>query len=190
MEITTKTWVVCFLTDVTRGKIASKVTTWLTPSLMLLMTSLIGTERKLELDKKCGLLTELIKCKITAGIPRVTASAELSLVATWCHWSTLLDTKISQSLFATKLGFFSLDIIHWRTVGLSVHKHTWLTVTVSARNLSFFSRVASKTNHNYSFCENHYFYWCHAHSPQYKRKLCFYFDRRNCYSGSRKCDGT
>ena len=43
------TGVVCFLTDVARDTVSSIVTALLTPSLMLLMTFLFGTNRKREL---------------------------------------------------------------------------------------------------------------------------------------------
>ena len=118
------------------------MTAWLTPSLMLLMTSLFGTKGTLELVKKCGPLTPLLSCRTSADIPRVPASAGLSLVATWFHWSTLVYSKISQTRFSTKIGCFSFELIHWRTVVLSVHKNTWLTVTVSACVISLFSRAA------------------------------------------------
>ena len=91
---------------------SSIMTAWLTSSLMLLMTSLFGTKGNLELVKKCGPLTQLLSCKTSADIPRVPASAGLSLVATWFHWSTLVYSKISQTWFATKIDCFSLEFIH------------------------------------------------------------------------------
>ena len=169
---------------------SSIVTAWLTPSMMLLMTAFFGTHGKLELGKKCGPLTQQISCKILAAIPRVPASAGLSLVATCFHWSTLVNSKISQTRFATKIGRFSLELIQWRTFVLSVHKNTWLTVTISARTIFFFSRAASRAACNSSFWDSHYFHWRHARFPQYKCKLCFHLDRRSCYSGSKECDGT
>ena len=71
---------------------------------MLLITSLFGTKGKLEIDKKCGPLTQLLHCKISADIPRLPASAGLSLVATWFYWPTLVKSKISQTWFATRIG--------------------------------------------------------------------------------------
>ena len=113
---------------------SSIVTAWLTPSLMLLMTSLCGTKRKREIVKKCGPLTQPFSCKASADIPRVPASAGLSLVATWFHWSTLVYSKILQTPFATKIGYFSLELIHWRTVVLSVHMNCWLSYSKRLRN--------------------------------------------------------
>ena len=166
---------------------SSIVTAWLTLSLMLLMTSLFATKGKLELDEKCGRLTQLLSCRISADIPRVPASAGLSLVATWFHWSTLVY-KISQTRFATNIGCFSLEFIHWRTVVLSVHLHTWLTVTVSARIISFFSRAEVELLATPVLGQS--LHWRNARFPQNKRKLCFYLASRSCYSGSKKCDGT
>ena len=130
---------------------SSIVIAWLTPSLMLLMTYLFGTNGKRELVRNCGPLTQLLSCKISADIPRVPASAGLSLVATCFYWSTLVYSKILQTRFATKIGCFSFKLIHWRTVVLSVHMYTWLTVTVSACVISFFSRAASRAACNSSF---------------------------------------
>ena len=143
----------------------SIVTAWLTPSLMFLVTSLFGTNGKRESVKKCGHLTQLLSCKISADIPRVPASAGLSLVATGFHWSTPVYSKISQTRFATKIGCFSFELILWGTVVLSVHMNTWLTDTVSACIISLFSRVASRTACNSSFWDCHYFHWRHARFP-------------------------
>ena len=101
------TEVLCFLTDIAREKVSSIVTAWLTPSLMLLMTSSFGTNGKREIVKKCGPLTQLLSCKASADIPRVPAPAELSLVASWFHWSTLIFSRISKTRFVTKIGCFS-----------------------------------------------------------------------------------
>ena len=141
---------------------------------MLLITSLFGRNGKRELIRKCRPLTQLLSCKFSAYIPRVTTSAGISLVATWFHWSTLVYSKISQTQFATKIGCFSLELINWRTAVLSVHMNTWLTVTVSACVISLFSRAASRAACNSSFWDSHYFHWRHARFPQNKRKLCFY----------------
>ena len=115
------------------------------------MTSLFGTNGKSELVRKCGPLTQMLSCKISADIPRVPASAGLSLVATWFHWSTLVYSKNSQTRFATKIGCFSLELFHWRTVVLSGHMNTWLRVTVSACVISLFSREASRAACNSNF---------------------------------------
>ena len=123
---------------------SSIVTAWLTPSFMFLMTSLFGINGKRELVKKCGPLTQLLSYKISADIPRVSASAGLALVATWFHWSTLVYSKISQTWFETKIGCFSFELIHWRTIVLSVHMNTWLTDKVIACIISLFSRAASR----------------------------------------------
>ena len=102
--------VVCFLTDLARDTLSSIVTAWLTPSLVLLMTSLFGANGKRELVKKCGPLNQLLSCKTTAHIPLVPAG--LSLVATWIHWSTLVYSKFWPTRFETKIGCFSLEFIH------------------------------------------------------------------------------
>ena len=115
------------------------------------MTYLFGTNGKGELVRNCGPLTQLLSCKISADIPRVPASAGLSIVAKWFHWSTLVYSKNSQTRFATKIGCFSFELIHWRTVVLSVHMYTCLTVTVSACVISLFSRATSRAACNSSF---------------------------------------
>ena len=58
------TGVICFLTDVVKDTRSSIVTAWLTPSLMVLMTFLFGTNGKRELVRKRGPLTQLLSCKI------------------------------------------------------------------------------------------------------------------------------
>ena len=69
----------------------------------------------------------------------------------WFHWTTLVYSKISQTRFATKTGCFSLELIHCRTVVLSVHMNTVLTVTVSACVISLFSQAAGRAACNSSF---------------------------------------
>ena len=145
---------------------------------MLLMASVFGTKRKIGLDKKCGPLTQLFICKTSADVP---ASAELFLVGTWFFWSSLVYSKILRTRFATKIGCFSLELIHWRTVVLSVHMNTWLTVTVRARTISFFSRAASRAACNSRFRTVITFIGATRAFPN---------DGRSCYSGSKECDGT
>ena len=108
-------------------------------------------------------------------------------MSTWFHWSMLVNSKILQTRFATKIGCFSLDLIHWRTVVLSVHKNTWLTVTVSPRTISFFSRAASRAACNSSSGTVVIFIGAMRAFPK-KRKLCFYFTHGSFYSGSQKCN--
>ena len=177
-----------FLTDVARDTVSSKVTAWLTPSLMLLMTSLIGTKRKRELVKKCGHVTQLLSCKASADIPRVPASAVLSLVATWFHCSSLVYSKISQTRFETKVGCFSLELIHWRTVVLSSHMNTRLTVIVNACVISPFSRAASRAACNSSFGRVITSIGATRTFPKTNASSFVFFARRSFYSGLQECD--
>ena len=72
------------------------------PSLMFLTTSMLGSNGNSFALKKSGPLTQLLDRKTSADIPRVPASAGLSLEATWFHLSTLVCSKISHTRFAKK----------------------------------------------------------------------------------------
>ena len=121
------------------------------PSLMLLTTSVFGTKRKGLVLKKSGSLIQLLDCKTSADTPRVPASAGLSQVVPWFHWSTLLFSKISLLQFAIKMGCLLVEFIHCNTLVLSVHMNTSPTVTVKARPISLLKRAAMRVTCNSSF---------------------------------------
>ena len=110
-----------------------------TPSLMLSTTSAFGTKGNCSVLKKSGPLTQLLDCKTSADIPRVPASARLSQVATWFHWSMLVFSRISLTRFAVKIGCLLVEFIHCKTMVLSVHINTLSTATVNARQISLFN---------------------------------------------------
>ena len=118
---------------------------------MFLTTSVLGSNGNSLVFKKSGPLTQLLDCKTTADIPRVPASAGLSLEATWSHSSTLVCSKISQTRFAINIRCLDAELSHCKTVVLSVHMKTLLTFTVRARQISCFNRVASSAACNSSF---------------------------------------
>ena len=100
------------VTDAAKDEMESSTCSLVTtPSLMLSTTSVFGTKGNCLVLKKSGPLTQLLDCKTSADIPRLPASAGLSQVATWFHWSTLVFTKISLTRFAMKMGclFVSLS---------------------------------------------------------------------------------
>ena len=115
-----------------------------TPSLMFLTTSVFGTKGNCLVLKKSGPLTQLLDCKTSADIPRVPASAGLSQVATWFHWSTLVFSRISLTRFAMKMGCLFVEFIHCKTMVLSVHIKTLSTVTVNAQQILLFKRAARR----------------------------------------------
>ena len=117
---------------------SSVVTACLTPSLMLLMTSLFGTNGKRELLKKCGPLTKHLSCKISAEILRVLASAGLSLDSTWFDWSTLVYPKTSGKKICNKVRLLFIRVNPSENGRAVCHMSTWLTVTVSACVISLF----------------------------------------------------
>ena len=111
---------------------------------MLSTTSVFGTKGTCLVLKKSGPLTQLLDCKTSADMPRVPASAGLSQVATWFHWSTLVFSRISLTRFAMKMGCLFVEFIHYKTMVPSVVIKTLSTVTVSARQISLFKRAARR----------------------------------------------
>ena len=111
---------------------------------MYLASSLLGSNGNFLVLNKSGPLTQLLDCKTSADIPRVPASAELSLEATWFHSSTLVCSKISQTRFATNIGCLLVEFGHCKTLVLSVHIKSWLTCTIRARQISCFNRAATR----------------------------------------------
>ena len=95
--------------------------------------------------RKSGPLTQLLDCETSADIPWVPASARLSLEATWFHSSTLVCSKIFQARFALIIGCLVVEVIHCKTVVLSVHMKTLLTFNLRSRQISWFNRAASRT---------------------------------------------
>ena len=82
-----------------------------TLSLMLSTTSVFAMKGNCLVLKMSGTLTQLLNCKISADIPRVPASAGLSQVAKWLHWSALLFFRISLTRFAMKMGYLLVEFI-------------------------------------------------------------------------------
>ena len=113
-----------------------------TPSLMLSTTSVFGTKGNYLVLKKSGPLTQLLDCKTSGDIPREPASAGLSQVVTWFHWSMLVFSRISLTRFAMQRGCLFVEFIHCKTMVLSDHINTLSTVTVNARQISLFKRAA------------------------------------------------
>ena len=103
-----------------------------TPRLMLSTTSVLGTKGNCIVLKNSGPLTQLLDCKTSADTPSVTASAGLSQVATWFHWSTLVIYRTSLTRFAMNIGCLLVDFIRCKTMVLSVHINTLSTVTITA----------------------------------------------------------
>ena len=118
---------------------------------MFFNTSVLGSNGNSFVLKKSGPVTQLLGCKSAADIPRVPASAGLSLEAMWFYWSTLVCSKNSHTLFAPNIGCLLVELSHCKTVVLSVHIKTLLTCTVRARQMSCFNRAASKAACSSSF---------------------------------------
>ena len=118
---------------------------------MLLTASVLGSNGNSLVFKKSEPLTQLLDCKTSADIPRVPASAGLSLEAMWFHSSTLVCHKISHTRFATNFGCLLVRFSHCKTVVLSAHKKTLLICTVSARQMSCLNREASSAACSSSF---------------------------------------
>ena len=120
-----------------------KVIAWFTPSLILLMTALFGTKGKLETDKKCGPLNQLLSCQNSADIPGVSALAVLSLVAMWFHWSTLLNSKILQKRFLNK-GWLLFIRVNTLEIGRALCPHEYLVNSYSKCPNSFVLQPSGK----------------------------------------------
>ena len=114
------------------------------PSLMLSTTCVFGTKGNNLVLMKSGPLIQLLDCKTSADIPHVPASAGLSQVATWFHWSPMVFSRISLTRFAKKMGCLFVALIHFKTMMLSVDIKTLSTVTVNARQISHFKRAARR----------------------------------------------
>ena len=111
---------------------------------MFLTTSVLGSKGNSLVLQKSVSLTQLIDCKTSADIPRVLASAGLSLEARWFHSSTLVCSKIPHTWFALNIGCLLVELTYCKTVVLSFHIKTLLTCTVRARQMSYFNRAASR----------------------------------------------
>ena len=139
------------VTDAANNVFVSSVSLVTIPSLMLLTTSLLGSNGNYLVLKKSRPLTQLLDCKTSADIPWVPASAALSVEATWFHSSTLVCSKTSHTRFATNIGCLLVELSHYKTVVLSVHIKTLLICTVGARQMSCFNRAASSAACSSSF---------------------------------------
>ena len=73
---------------------------------MFLTTSVLGLNWNSMILKKSEPLVRLLDCKTSADIPRVLASAGVSLEATWFNSSTLalVCYKISNTRFVINIG--------------------------------------------------------------------------------------
>ena len=137
------------VTDVARDEMESSSCSLVTTqSLMLSATSVIGTKGYCLFLKTSGPPTQLLDCKFSAEIPRVPASAGLSQVATWFHWSTLVFPRISLTRFAMKIGCLLVEFIHCKPMVLSVHINNLSSVTVNVRQISLFKRAARRAARN------------------------------------------
>ena len=115
---------------------------------MLSTTSVFGAKWNCLVLKRSGPLTQLLNCETSADIPRVPPSAGSSQVATWFHWSTLVLSRISVTRFTMMIGCLLVEIIHCKTMALSVHLNTLSTVTVNAQQISFSKRAARRATCN------------------------------------------
>ena len=76
------------------------------------------------LSRNLGLFSNLFSKRAVAERPRIVASAGLSEVWTWCHSSTVVQSKTSATRLVTKTGCVLIAFNCWSTVVLSVHMKT------------------------------------------------------------------
>ena len=69
----------------------------------------------------------------------------ISVVVPLVETGVLQFSKISLTQFAMQSWCLFVELIHWKTVVIFVHINTSSTVTVNARQISFFKREARKT---------------------------------------------
>ena len=91
-----------------------------------------------------GPLTQLLSLRASEEIPRVPVSAGLSPLSMWCHWSVVVESRISPVRLPTKTGSLLQEWSHWRTVVLSVHKKISVTSKARPLKISSFKRVARR----------------------------------------------
>ena len=126
---------------------------------VLLTTSKDGENGQRDFLKKMGPLTQQFSQSALAGIPRVPVSAGLSAVGAWYHSSTVIDSKISLTLLATKTGFLSSVWSHCKTVLLSDHMNVWAIWMFEAFWMSSLSQVANKAASSSSLDIDKAFVW-------------------------------
>ena len=88
-----------------------------------------GHSKILRNSEPSSLMLPVSASIVSPGVP---ASAGFLSVSTWNHCSTVLFSKISATLFATKVGCFLEELSHWTKMVLSVHKKVRVILSVSA----------------------------------------------------------
>ena len=113
-------------------------------NLMFDTTSVSGRNGKSDGGRKSGPRKQVLFCNASEENPLVPASAGLFFVTTWCHWSTVVPSRISETRFATNIGSFSREFNHWKTLVLSDTLNVRWIWMVSASHVSSLRRDASK----------------------------------------------
>ena len=88
---------------------------------ILLITRSSGINGQSVVLRMLGPITQLLSLRASEEIPRVSVSAGLSPLRTWCHSSIVAASRIVPKRLATNTGNFSVEFSHCKSVVLSVH---------------------------------------------------------------------
>ena len=96
-------------------------------SLILSITLVSGLEGQSVVLSMLGPSTQLPSLRASEEIPRVPVSAGLSPLSMWCHWSVVVDSRVSPVRLPTKTGNLLQKLRHWRLVVLINHMNMSVT---------------------------------------------------------------